>query len=289
MTGRYLTDLPDVLRSGGVPVVEVDGWKQRGRSSGGFPPGAPLGMVWHHTASGRGASATANVEYATFRAPAKPITGLYLHRDGTWYVCAAGATNTQGRGGPLRTTGGNVPADRGNEYLLGVECGNDGIGEPWPQEQIDSLFTGTIALMRHYHWSIPSDLFFHATYAPGRKIDPARAVAVQGPWRPRGAGTANTWDLADTRAELARRAGHPITTSPPIPAPTTGDIEMRWIIVGNADHPADPVRYAFNGAMMRKLRDEAEAAMYHDQFHAAYTLATPYWLTTAQINSYPIV
>ena len=52
MGDRYLTDLADVARAAGWPVIEVDGWQSRARGSGGFNAGKPDHVMAHHTASG---------------------------------------------------------------------------------------------------------------------------------------------------------------------------------------------------------------------------------------------
>ena len=56
MTGRYLTDMANVLRAAELRVVEQAGWQQRARSSGGYGSGLPLCVMWHHTASGANAT-----------------------------------------------------------------------------------------------------------------------------------------------------------------------------------------------------------------------------------------
>jgi hypothetical protein len=241
MGTRYLTDLADVLRRAGLTVVEVgpntpagwtvgDEWRTRSRSSGGFDGDRPWGICWHHTASNPGTSAAANVQYGTFNSPDEPIMNLYLHADGVWYVCAAGATNTEGKGGPLATSHGTIPADQGNTHTLSVEAGNDGVGEVWPVEQIDAYFAGTIALLDAYQLE-PGDVFLHATWAPTRKIDPARADAVAGVWQPRSINTSGTWNVDDVRDEIRRRRAVPPT---PTPTPPTGDV-MAWTEVQIAE------------------------------------------------------
>ena len=50
-----------------------------------------------------------------------------------------------------------------------------------------------------------------------RKIDPATAAAVEGPWKPRSTNSSGTWSQDDIRAECARRA---TTTPEPEPEPT---------------------------------------------------------------------
>ena len=48
----YLTDLADAVRSSGLTVVEVPGWKTRGHG----PMSDVLGIVAHHTATSNAAS-----------------------------------------------------------------------------------------------------------------------------------------------------------------------------------------------------------------------------------------
>ena len=101
---------------------------------------------------------------------------------------------------------------------------NSGVGEPWPQVQVDAYFAATLEMNRRFG-NAPGDVFTHALGAgdgwTDRKIDPATADAVQGGWRPRSVTSSGTWSLADIRAECARRAG----TGPPEPPPE-GDDDM---------------------------------------------------------------
>jgi LysM repeat protein len=93
-------------------------------------------------------------------------------RDGTVHVIAAGRANHAGKGGPFR----NIPRDSGNAFLVGVEVENNGVGEQWsPQllQTLDVVFaTLLIGLQRQSVW-----LIGHKEWAPGRKIDPARTDA----------------------------------------------------------------------------------------------------------------
>jgi hypothetical protein len=71
--------------------------------------------------------------------------------------------------------------------------------------QIDAYFAGSNALNAHVG-NLPTDVITHQVWAPTRKIDPATAAAVQGPWKPRSCTSSGTWDLDDIRAECNRRA-----------------------------------------------------------------------------------
>lgn len=217
MAGVYLTELANWLREAGLTVVEYDGWKTRARSSGGYAPGRPWCVMWHHTASGPASDGISDARYIV-SAPTAPIANLYLQRNGTVWVIAAGATNTNGKGNSLRFSKGTVPADSMNLYALGVEMANDGVGEPWPQAQVDAMFTLSNVINAKLG-NLPSDVSTHANYAPGRKIDPARASSVQGPWRPRGVGAGDTWNNDDVRAECVRRANQVAPEPVPDPVP----------------------------------------------------------------------
>jgi N-acetylmuramoyl-L-alanine amidase len=218
MSGRYLTDLADICRAAGLDVVEVDGWQTRARSSGGYADGRPWCVMWHHTASST--SPANDVSYIVTGSPDAPLANLYLSRDPTVYVCAAGATNTNGKGGPLPVSRGTVPADSMNTYAIGIEAQNDGTGQPWPQQQIDAYFTLSDALTDGYGLAA-DDVASHNVWAPDRKIDPATANAVQGPWQPGSINSSGTWSVGDLRGECRRRSS---TTPPPTPTPPGDDM-----------------------------------------------------------------
>src|SRR4029077_13033530 len=118
--------------------------------------------------------------------------------------------DTNGTGGPWTTSRGGVPVDSMNTHAIGIEAGNNGRGEPWPLAQIDAYFTINNALAAAYGLD-PGDCCTHAAWTPGRKIDPATAAAVQGPWRPASINSSGTWALEDIQHEARRRA----TVTPP--------------------------------------------------------------------------
>lgn len=201
MSGRYLTDLADVLRAAGLAVVELDGWQTRARSSGGYD-GGPWLTMWHHTASGGDGASDAH--YCTFVSDVRPVCNLVVGRDGVVYVCAAGATNTNGSGGPLTLPDGRtVATDSMNTRALGVELSNNGVGMGYPQVQIDAAFAVSNACAAAYGYR-PDNVAGHVDWTT-RKIDPATAAAVAGPWRPRSINGSGSWAVADLRAECIRR------------------------------------------------------------------------------------
>ena len=187
--GLYLTDLADICRAAGLTVLEQAGWQFRARSSGGYADGQPDHVMCHHTASGSSADGWPDADYCSYTSDIRPVANLYLDRAGAVYVLAAGATNTNGSGSDPC---GIVPADSMNTHAIGIEAGNDGVGEPWPAAQQDAYIALVSALCSAY--GIPtSSVHSHAEWTT-RKIDPA------GPsrWAPEG----GTWPMDGFRAEL---------------------------------------------------------------------------------------
>jgi hypothetical protein len=218
MTGIYYPDILDVLRAAGCQVAEsatTNGWQTRARSSGGFPS-APLGVQWHHTASST--SPANDLSWQIVGCDDAPVGNMLLDRTGCFWPVAAGAANTAGKGGPLSLSRGTIPADSANTRTFALEVANSGVGEAWPVAQIDAYFAGSNALNERFG-NAPADVFSHALGSgdgwTNRKIDPATAAAVQGPWRPRSVNSSGTWSLADIRAECTRRAGATPAPQPP--------------------------------------------------------------------------
>ncbi len=233
MSGIYYVDAADWLRAIGLVVVESDGWKTRARSSGGFAK-PPLGIQFHHTASKT--TPENDIAWQTEGCDDAPVGNMTIMRDGSVWMVAAGAANTAGKGGPLTLSRGVVPLDSGNSTTWAFEVANNGVGEPWPQIQIDAYFAASNELNRRFG-NLPTDIFTHALGAgdgwTSRKVDPGTAAAVQGPWKPRSVTSSGTWSQADIRAECARRAG---TTPEPEPEPTPLPEEDDMIIYALADY-----------------------------------------------------
>lgn len=166
MTYRHLTDLADTLRAAGLTVVELDGWRGRGRpaSTGDFDP---RGVLWHHTGGASDGSTYARWMAETGRSdlPA-PLCQLAVGRDGTWYVCASGRANHAG----TSRASGPIPGGDGNELYLGVECMNTG-SEGWSPAQYDAMVTGGAALAARYGWPAPTHRAHRETSTTG-KWDP---------------------------------------------------------------------------------------------------------------------
>lgn len=176
MGSLYLTDLADVVELAQPfvqNVIEMPNWQTRARGSGGYN-GRAKGVSRHHDAGSILSDGFPAANYETFIADAKPITNLHLSRKGDVYVCAAGATNTIGAGGPM----GDFALNDGNAWQIGIEAGNNGVGEVWPEVQVRAYIELEarlwIAYSARFGWNFPlnPDQFFdHRRWAPNRKID----------------------------------------------------------------------------------------------------------------------
>jgi hypothetical protein len=107
-----------------------------------------------------------------------------------------------------------------NAALIGIEASNNGVGEPWPESQIEAYLSVVAALIAHYGWTVEA-VWLHATTGPpsggcNSKIDPA------GPWRDEPTLTGQTWNLATWRDAVADQGG-----PPPLP---TGDDAILTIL-----------------------------------------------------------
>jgi hypothetical protein len=218
VTGIYYAEMLDVLAAAGCSVREnatTDGWQNRARSSGGFPS-PPLCVFWHHTASNT--SPENDLSYMIDGCDDAPVGNLLIDRDGVCWPIAAGASNCAGKGGPATFSRGTVPADSGNTRGWQLEVANAGTGQSWPVAQVDAFFRASNALNAHVG-NLPTDVITHALGAgdgyTSRKIDPATADAVEGPWRPRPTNSSGTWSLGDIRAECLTRATATPTPDPP--------------------------------------------------------------------------
>ncbi|MFY1672061.1 N-acetylmuramoyl-L-alanine amidase [Plantactinospora sp. WMMB334] len=145
--------LADVLRSAGLTVHEVGGWRSRGSTS--FDP---HGIIIHET---RGSlhSTDAGEIYVLLNGSATappPIAQLYLSRTGHWHVIASGRCNhvRVGWAGPFKGVG--------NSGLIGIEA-QHALGEPWTDRQYDSYVRGVAALRKRTGWGIGG----HKEHQPG--------------------------------------------------------------------------------------------------------------------------
>lgn len=157
-----MLDLADAARSSGLQVVEVSGWKTRGKT----PMNGPGGIDCHHTAT----AAKAVGDIPTLRMLisgrsdlAGPLCHLGLSRTGVVYVVASGRANHAGATDLLKSS---------NSWAIGIEAEHPGVGA-WPSVQYQAYVRLCAALSRWY--GIPNGLVRgHKEIAVprGRKSDP---------------------------------------------------------------------------------------------------------------------
>jgi LysM repeat protein len=200
MGNYWLHGVVPILQEAFGPELQLlSGYETRSRSTGGFE--AIRGIIWHHDADPPTGSDDSVVQYEYFNAADKPIGNFHVKRNGVVVMGAAGASNHAGKGGPLTTTKGSVPLNQGNLYLIGVEFSNSGVGEPWPQKQVDNGIKLFSILCKFYGLKPETDVYGHYDYCmpscPGRKVDPAGPV----PAYPQLGGTTGrtTWKVAELR------------------------------------------------------------------------------------------
>lgn len=157
-----LYDLHHAVRSSGLPVVEVDGW--RGRGHGDL---ARLdGIVMHHTATplaARGSYPSLRIVRDGRAGLPGPLAQLGLGRDGTVYVIASGVAYHAGRTRYTR---------QDNWHTIGIEAEHDGVS-PWPPETRHAYVRLVTALAKWYRLPIPHiEGHKEVCDPPGRKIDP---------------------------------------------------------------------------------------------------------------------
>jgi hypothetical protein len=215
----------------------------------------------HHTASGPSSDGWPDVNYCTYGSADKPLANLYLSRDGTTYVMAAGATNTNGKGGPLD----GVPADSMNTHAVGIEAGNNGTGEPWPEAQQNAYLVMVAALQQAYAMPYARA---HWEWAPGRKVDPA------GPSRWASSGS---WNMDAFRADVESDGGSPVP-----PAPMEGSRMLIIFFVTDAAVPY--AAYVTNGMAYRHLVDNDDLATLQKFMELAGLSSQPQNCTKAQVG-----
>jgi len=159
-----LTGLADALRAGGLDVVEVDGWRERGHG----PMADVLGVTCHHTG---GLNDLGTIVHGRSDL-AGPLAHLFLDREGVFHVVAAGLCWHAGVSRKPAYT---------NSHRIGIEAEALGTGAAgdWPDAQMDAYRLGCKVLAGHYGFGIDQVLGHKETCAPpGRKTDPSFDMAA---------------------------------------------------------------------------------------------------------------
>lgn len=139
------------LRAAGLTVVEVEGWRNRGRpaSTGEFDPRGPHTV--HHT----GTLTSAARPMPTLRLLVEgrpdlpgPLSQVGVAHDGTVYVIAAGRANHAGRVSRAHVTG-MAPGADGNALSIGDEVDTNGT-QAMPQAQRDAVELVAAVIVNHF-------------------------------------------------------------------------------------------------------------------------------------------
>jgi hypothetical protein len=156
-------DFPDRLSARGLRVSVIGGWETRGR------PADHRAGVLHHTASNVNASIQAEVSGHINGKPGVPgpLCNVTIARDCTVYVNARLASNNAGKisptayaeacAGRAELTPAHVrgldDAGSQNSHLFGIECCNNGVGEPWSRKMIETAATVAAVVCTALGWS----------------------------------------------------------------------------------------------------------------------------------------
>lgn len=162
-------DLPKLLRSHGLKVVVVPGWRIRRTNSwtAGFDP---VGVLCHHTATPKSWALAMVLRLLIRGRPglSGPLCQIGLGRDGTVYIIAAGRANHAGTAKAV----GTVSAGDGNYLYVGIEAFNDGVGEPWPAVQYNAYVLLCAVLSKKVTGSSVRTVAAHKETSTTGKIDP---------------------------------------------------------------------------------------------------------------------
>ena len=204
MGSYWLHDFPAEAAARGLSIATYPGWELRSRSSGGFDQFR--GVCLHHSASPPSQADSTAMSWmwgkpgAPTTSPSYPVGNFFLSRTGKITLGCAGASNTQGQGGPIASSRGIVPEDASNRYHIAIEAANNGTGEIWAQAQLDAYLKLVWTLCDVYAFDPTLDVIFHHTWAPDRKIDPAGPTPAYPAWG--GTSGARTWNLANFRQSV---------------------------------------------------------------------------------------
>ena len=150
MTYVWQRWLADEFRKAGLKVVEVEGWKDRGRpaSTGHFDP--TEGVATHHTgwpsSAQNPAPGIATLVQGRPDLPG-PLCQWATAYDGTVYVIAAGRANVNGRVGKPGVEGWPLGAD-GNAIGMGNEVITNGTQPLSPEQRHSIAVTNRVVLDR---------------------------------------------------------------------------------------------------------------------------------------------
>lgn len=222
-----LTDLDRTLRDADLRVAEVPGWRTRGHGQ----MNAVKTITCHHTANGGASGNAPSLPVVRDGRPGLkgPLSQLFLAKDGTWFIVAAGVA---------WHAGVSLESRFGNLWALGIEA--EAVGVPgtkgdWPEVQMASYARGVAALRKRYDLGLDDVRGHKETAAPrGRKTDPSFDMAA---FRRRVGAvdlTTNGDDvITDTDIQKIAQAvaRYPIANKNPAPAPDAAPSSLAGSVV----------------------------------------------------------
>ena len=152
--------LERAVKRAGVKYRAQSGWRSRGRGA----MGSIASIMCHHTA-GPASGNTPSLNVVTNGRPglSGPLAQLFLARDGTVILVAAGRANHAGR----------VSSNRySNSHSIGIEAEATGVSS-WPAAQLDAYAKLCKALIDEFNLPVSRVIGHKEAAVPrGRKIDP---------------------------------------------------------------------------------------------------------------------
>lgn len=152
--------LERAVKRAGVKYRAQSGWRNRGRGT----MGSIQSIMCHHTA-GPASGNTPSLNVVTNGRPglSGPLAQLFLARDGTVILVAAGRANHAGR----------VSSNRySNSHSIGIEAEATGVSS-WPAAQMDAYAKLCKALIDEFNLPVSRVIGHKEAAVPrGRKIDP---------------------------------------------------------------------------------------------------------------------
>lgn len=172
----------DACKAAGIDYEVDKTWLKIDPYGSGFQP---VGVVWHHTASGTYSPGDApSLNWCRFPgqyAGQARACQIVVGRSGKFYIIAGKGAYHAGAGGPMKVNGTNIPKDLGNRYLIGIEIEASSTSKlnkknrTTPKSglnpiQLEVVAKFCAALFDQLNWSTNAAIR-HKDWAPGRKVD----------------------------------------------------------------------------------------------------------------------
>lgn len=274
--------LVTALRTEGVRVVEVDGWRTNNRNAKG-PWGQVHGVMIHHTVTS-GTDASVRLCFEGRSDLPGPLCHGVIAKDGTVHLVGNGRANHAGLGDDdvLRAVVAEtaLPADNeattdGNRHFYGFECVNKGDNaDPWSAEQVEGIALAAAAICRAHGWSERS-VIGHSEWQPG-KVDPRGPIGHKG-------GPPLTMNVIRARVRQLlvddTVPAQPAPTPTPMPAPQAPVVDLSQLVAAARSNPAakgTPVTYAGVRTVEAALVDEGLLAKTYSDGHYGTSTLTAY-------------